>query len=67
MMKANDYMAFMFNEENEFNCENCPDNRGFSTWGGNFPCGQQNCWVTCHNQYSEWDEEYDEGDADYDE
>lgn len=42
------YMSFMYNSNNEYNCEECPENRGFSSWGGNKPCGQQNCWVTCH-------------------
>lgn len=49
-MKMKDYLEFMFNPENEFNCDSCPENRdhdgnGFDT---RYPCDQQNCWVTCH-------------------
>lgn len=31
----------------EYNCENCPENRGDFPHD-KLPCGQQNCWVTCH-------------------
>ena len=34
------YVEFMYNPENEYNCDEC--------WEGKYPCGQQNCWVTCH-------------------
>ena len=44
----NEYVAFMTNPLNAHNCKDCPENYGFSSWGGNYPCGQQNCWVTCH-------------------
>lgn len=40
-----EYKKFMSNIENEYNCEECPENNGFR---GKLPCGQQNCWVTCH-------------------
>lgn len=33
------YVEFMYNPENEYN---------FDDWEGKYPCGQQNCWVTCH-------------------
>jgi len=39
------YVTFMCNKDNEFNCQNCPENNGST---GKLPCGQQNCWVTCH-------------------
>lgn len=39
------YRNFMCEPDNEFNCSECPENREFS---GKLPCGQQNCWVTCH-------------------
>jgi len=56
-MRTTEYVEFMYNAANEFKCESCPENRGFSAWGGNFPCGQQNCWVTCHvAQHCEEDE-----------
>ncbi len=42
------YKDFMYNPENENNCSECPENVG-TTWPENIrPCGQQNCWVTCH-------------------
>ena len=41
----NEYVAFMTNPLNAHNCKDCPENHGFSSWGGNYPCGQQNCWV----------------------
>jgi hypothetical protein len=28
-------------------CKDCDENRGFDAWGGNKPCGQQNCWNGC--------------------
>ena len=42
------YLQFMYDRKNEYNCENCPENIGCDSWQGNLPCGQQNCWVTCH-------------------
>jgi hypothetical protein len=41
-----DYIEFMCNEENEYNCDECPENKGCANCFN--PCGQQNCWVTCH-------------------
>lgn len=52
-----EYVDFMFDKKNEFNCENCPENQGFDDWEGKLPCGQQNCWVSCHCRYSEEQEE----------
>ena len=48
-----EYKAFMYNEENIENCACCPMNRGFDCWEAEYPCGQQNCWVTIHCQYNE--------------
>lgn len=42
-----EYKQFMYDERNEYCCESCPENRGFDN-NCNHPCGQQNCWVTCH-------------------
>lgn len=42
------YMDFMYNPKNEFECDKCPENHNFDSWQGRFPCGQWNCWVTCH-------------------
>lgn len=39
------YKNFMYNRSNEFCCTECPENSGHT---GRLPCGQQNCWVTCH-------------------
>ena len=49
--EAREYKEFMFNEENSMNCENCPENHGFSAWPENrLPCGQFHCWVDLHNK-----------------
>ena len=40
---AEAYKAFMYEEDNEYNCSKCPESQG-CTHG----CGAQNCWVTCH-------------------
>lgn len=45
---ANSYVSFMLNPENAKKCDDCPENIGSSSWQGNLPCGQQNCWVTLH-------------------
>ena len=39
------YIKWMCNPKNELNCSECPENNGEK---GKLPCGQQNCWVTCH-------------------
>lgn len=45
-----DYVKFMSDPDNEFNCEQCPENRGHDGNGFDYryPCDRQNCWVTCH-------------------
>lgn len=43
-----EYVDFMYNPDNAFRCEDCPENRDFDNWQGTLPCGQQNCWVECH-------------------
>jgi hypothetical protein len=43
-----EYIDFMCDPSNSHNCDSCPENRNWSSWGGNLPCGQQNCWVDCH-------------------
>lgn len=42
-----EYVSFMCDPDNEYNCNECPE-RGISSNG--LPCGQQNCWVSCHCQ-----------------
>lgn len=48
-----EYVEFMYNAENEYACDRCPENRGFEEGSSRIagPCGQQNCWVTCHCQH----------------
>lgn len=57
-MNRQQYLDFMFNVDNVMNCENCPENRQCSSWGGNLPCGQQNCWISvhCDNDENDFDE-----------
>jgi hypothetical protein len=43
-----DCLKFMFNPENIYNCDDCPENRGFDGWENKKPCGQQVCWVISH-------------------
>lgn len=39
------YINWMCNPANEFNCKECKENYGSTR---RLPCGQQNCWVSCH-------------------
>ena len=48
MTDREQYIAFMYDEINEYNCTECPENRGMDDWQGRYPCGQWHCWVTCH-------------------
>lgn len=41
-----EYRSFMCNKENMHNCKECPENMEMGN--SQYPCGQQNCWVTCH-------------------
>lgn len=45
-----DYIAFMYNKDNEYHCADCPENIQSRVL---LPCGQQNCWVTCHVKWEE--------------
>lgn len=47
-MTAEEYKKFMYNPDDEFKCEECPENQGMDNWQDRHPCGQWNCWVTCH-------------------
>lgn len=54
-MTAEEYIAWMYNPANIRQCVDCPENRGES-WNC-LPCGQQNCWVTCHcypERFQQW-------------
>lgn len=48
------YIEFMYDKNNICNCSECPENPGVifgkpsNTLFDGRPCGQQNCWVTCH-------------------
>lgn len=52
-IEVNAYIEFMYNPSNSHNCSECPENKGASSWGGNKPCGQQNCWVDVHCEYND--------------
>lgn len=43
------YNDFMYNNSNEYNCDNCPANESdeYQIRDGQLPCRQYNCWVTC--------------------
>lgn len=45
-----EYLEFMLNSKNVENCKYCPENKGINNSCScyNYPCGQQNCWVTIH-------------------
>lgn len=45
------YNYFMFDKENA-NCWECPENCDSRP----LPCGQQKCWVDCHHEYREENE-----------
>ena len=48
-----EYIKFMYNPSNSHNCDGCPENKNSDNWEGKLPCGQQNCWVDCHNKVNE--------------
>ena len=52
-MNKEEYSKFMYDEANEFNCDECPENKGFDDWQDRYPCGQWNCWVPCHCRQEE--------------
>ena len=31
----------MYNPENEYNCDECPENKDFDDWEGKYPCGNK--------------------------
>lgn len=35
------YVEFMYNPENEYNCDECPENKDFDDWEGKYPCGNK--------------------------
>lgn len=43
-----EYCKWMYDIRNEYECDECPENNGYDDHEGKLPCGQQNCWVTCH-------------------
>lgn len=46
-MNSKEYSKWICNPQNEFNCSECP-HEGEGNGSCSLPCGQQNCWVTCH-------------------
>lgn len=49
--KEKAYIAFMYDESNIMNCDECPENLNRLGQRG-YPCGQQNCWVAVHVDHS---------------
>lgn len=47
-MTEKEYKEFMEDPNNSHSCNNCPENKG-NFHEADLPCGQQNCWVDCHN------------------
>lgn len=47
-MKLEEYIEWMYDNSNEFNCSECPENQDMEGEQHRHPCGQQNCWVSCH-------------------
>jgi len=46
-----EYIDFMCDPDNAYNCAECPENKGFETFPETRkPCGQFVCWVECHCQ-----------------
>ena len=43
MSTLTEYTQFMQDKENLYNCDNCPENHGHSSYGGHYPCGRQTC------------------------
>lgn len=40
---------FMYNQNNQFKCKGCPENKGYNMSNPDqHPCGQYRCWVTVH-------------------
>lgn len=46
--RRQEYIDFMYNPDNAYCCQNCPENQDMDDWQRRLPCGQQNCWVICH-------------------
>ena len=45
----NEYVRWVYNPDNLYNCEDCLENHGFSRWPETRkPCGQFHCWVAIH-------------------
>ena len=53
VQRIEEIKAFECNQENRYFCSECPHNRNFSDWGGNRPCGQQNCMVAREEEEEE--------------
>lgn len=49
----NEYIDFLFDEENIGECDICPEYRADDGWCGNHPCGQQHCVVRIHCEHAQ--------------
>lgn len=59
-MTIAEIQAFLANPANQYNCAECPENKGLDSWPGTRkPCGQFNCLVSiiCKDDDSEEDED----------
>ena len=46
-MTNDEYITWMCNPDNAYNCDACPE-RSIHCNDCGLPCGQQNCWVILH-------------------
>lgn len=46
--RRQEYIDFMYNPDNAYCCQKCPENQGMDDWQDRLPCGQWHCWVICH-------------------
>ena len=49
-MTIEEWRTWLYNKDNKFNCEECPENLGMDNWQGRYPCGQWHCWVELHTK-----------------
>jgi hypothetical protein len=47
-MTVKEYRDWMYNPDNQLNCDECPENLDTTNSQWKYPCGQQTCWVTVH-------------------
>lgn len=52
--EVKEYIEFMYNKDNCYQCSRCPANDGFDSGssGNRKPCGQYQCWVIEHCKHN---------------